>query len=566
MLRFDGKEFRNLEEQVLKNKEDIARHWDVDRVLADFGIKMLGRFDSYDDIKYFDEGENYGNAYLIGTEEPYDVYVWTRPDENAGQSVAYWLDIGPISLVGPQGPQGERGKTGTTWFSAMDLVKMRELTGVSVNDYVLLTGQQYLGVILKITAINPEGNPTSWTTVTNIRGAQGPQGKQGIQGPTGLTGATGPQGPQGPKGETGDVGGLVNIAGILDNINQLPKPESLQNPTIAYLVGPNKNLYIQVGATPEVAEWVDTGAFNAATLVTVNGVGQNVWDADTKLDVFNGSNYVYATGSGGVFNPLKLSSSNTGGTMVYRDANGRSKITTPTSSYEIANKLYVDNRAREKYDKVNKVTFEERTDSEQTSIIMNGRIRTYSSPEAVDSYWSGIEPTGLTMHYVKSPTQNDDPGAIYHWHIDMPFDETTWSGDKDIVSTPPRVSGDLGIQTYVHNITISYLGGDESVQFQVINNRAKSYEVLNISDPTSTLTGMLTTGRPIVGIYTDLTDFTEGCVVSITRKTGGALKLLGVGVQAGSGDGPVRKVSLTRDIMDITDVLDDVTPYVADYN
>ena len=562
MLKFDGKEFRNLEEQVLKNKEDIAKHWSVDRVLADFGIKMLGRFDSYDDIKDFDEGENYGNAYLIGTEEPYDVYVWTRPDVNAGQPVAYWLDIGPISLVGPQGPEGPKGEEGTQWFYTSDSTTVKNITGARVGDWMLFNS----GAVFKITSVNENGTPTSRNNFANIRGPQGERGPQGIQGMQGPVGPQGVQGMQGPKGDTGDVGGLVNIAGILDNINQLPTPESLQNPTIAYLVGTNKDLYIQVGLTPETSVWQNTGPFNAATLVTVNGIGQNVWDADTKLDKFTGSNYVYATGSGGVFEPLKLTSSNTGNTMVYRDANGRSKITTPTSNYEIANKLYVDQEVGKKYSKVNKITFEERTDSEQTSIIMNGRIRTYSSPEAIDSYWSGIEPTGVTMHYVKSPDQSDDPGAIFHWHIDMPFDETTWTGNVDIVSTPPRVSGDLGVQTYVHEVTIGASGGDVSVKFNVINSRAKSYEQYDISNPTAALTAMLKSGRPIVGIYTDITDFTEGCVVSITRQGNGSLKILGVGVRSGDSSRPLAQCSTTVTVQDITDIMDDVTPYVADYN
>lgn len=42
MLSINGKELRNLEEQVLKNKEDIAAHYNIDRVLANFGIRIVG--------------------------------------------------------------------------------------------------------------------------------------------------------------------------------------------------------------------------------------------------------------------------------------------------------------------------------------------------------------------------------------------------------------------------------------------------------------------------------------------------------------------------------------------
>ena len=76
---------------------------------------------------------------------------------------------------------------------------------------------------------------------------------QGIQGIQGIKGERGIQGIQGIKGDKGDVGGIVNIRGLVDNVNQLPTPTSLQNLSIAYLVGTNKELYIQIGETPETA-------------------------------------------------------------------------------------------------------------------------------------------------------------------------------------------------------------------------------------------------------------------------------------------------------------------------
>ena len=375
MFEIDGKVFRNLEEQVQKNKEDIANHYAIDRVLANFGIKIVGQVATESELPdattYTGQ---YGDAYAVGATEPYSFWIFTRPDINAGHPTNYWLDVGGLAIVGPQGPQG-------------------------------------------------------------------PQGLQGIQGPVG------PQGPQ------GDVGGFINIRGILDSIDQLPTPTSLNNLTVAYLVGTNKDLYIQVGETSEVATWNNVGPFNAATLVMVQGVAQNVWDADTKVDKTTISNMVYCTGTGGVPDNLKLTAQTTGNTIMYRDNSGRSKVQQPTTNYEIANKLYVDNKAATKYDKINKVTIEERADSEQTTIISNGRVRSYSAPSAVDSYWSGVEPTGLTIHYVKSPEQTEDPGAIYHWHLQYP-EESEYQGDKDILNTPPSESGELGLAVYKHDIKL----------------------------------------------------------------------------------------------------------------
>ena len=290
---------RNIQEQVEENKRQIAKHWDVDRVLADFGIKMLGRFDSYDDIEYLDEGENYGNAYLIGTVEPYDVYVWTRADENAGQPVPYWLNIGPISLVGPQGPAPAIFNDGEYIYYIdpetqvrHNIIATADLRGESTRWYVG-TPSAFIGEAKEGDLVLYWGPGTSdsygdvyqregssWKRTLNIRG---PQGIQGIQGPVG---PAGPVGPVGPKGDTGDVGGLVNIYGILSSASQLPPPSILNNVTAAFLIGTQSpyDLYVQVGATPEVSTWQNTGPFNIGTMVTVGGQYQNIWDSDTKLD------------------------------------------------------------------------------------------------------------------------------------------------------------------------------------------------------------------------------------------------------------------------------------------
>ena len=166
----------NLQEQVQKNKEDIANHYNIDRVLANFGIKVIGQVSTEAQLPLPFNGD-YGDAYAVGTSEPYDFYIWTRADANSGHPEDYWFNVGGLTIVGPQGPQGEQGPQG------------------------------------------PQGVP-------GPQGPTGVQGPQGPQGPQGIQGLTGPQGPQGPKGDTGDVGGFININGILANANQLPTPAS----------------------------------------------------------------------------------------------------------------------------------------------------------------------------------------------------------------------------------------------------------------------------------------------------------------------------------------------------
>ena len=230
MITYNNSEYRNLTEQVLKNKEDIARHYEIDRVIADFGIRVLGELPSESDIPA--GTYDFGDAYLIKNE----YYVYTRPNPAIGKIDPYWLNVGSLSIVGPQGPQGEQG-------------------------------------------------------IQGIQGPPGPQGPQGAQGTRGPQGPVGPRGFTGPEGPQGPAGKYITINAIIPNTEQLPTPASLNDLTKAYLVGAQSpyNLYIQTGETPSTAMWTDAGPFNTATIVNANGQFQAVWNADTKLDKTGGT-------------------------------------------------------------------------------------------------------------------------------------------------------------------------------------------------------------------------------------------------------------------------------------
>ena len=255
MLTIDGKQYRNLEEQVRKNKEDIQSIIDASAILNAFGIKVVGQVNTSDKLpNAADYPGDYGDAYLVGTETPYDYYIFTRPNDT--HPTAYWLNIGKFPLAGPQGetgPQGPQGLKGdgSKWYAGTQ----NPTIVAEVNDQYLNTTD---GSVFSYSNVG-------WTRIGNIRGPQGIQGIQGVQGVQGNIG------PVGPKGERGDVGGIVNIRGLVDNVNQLPTPTSLQNLSIAYLVGTNKELYIQIGETPETATWNNMGILNVATYVTVDG-------------------------------------------------------------------------------------------------------------------------------------------------------------------------------------------------------------------------------------------------------------------------------------------------------
>lgn len=362
MIKIGDNYYRNLEEQVQKNKEDIANHYNIDRVLAEVGIKVIGQLPTVEDLEG-KVGTEYGEAYAIGTQPPYDFYIWTRADVDSGHTEDYWFNIGQLSIMGPpgpRGPQGERGADGESsmWYYGTTPSNPRE------GDMLL----QPNGNILRYQQTGPL--QYNWVQLVNIKGSNG---LQGIQGPQG---ATGPQGPQGPKGDTGDVGGFINIYGILTNVNQLPNPNILNNRTIAYLLGTEfpYDLYIQVGDADGPVTWVNSGPLNVSTLVFVNGEAQNTWDADTKLDKrtnVTSEQQVYVKDRDGtptVLNILPTPTSGSSGipnkkyvddtfvtkatlapneakpwTIPQRTYEGRVKVGTPAENSDATTKEYVDN-------------------------------------------------------------------------------------------------------------------------------------------------------------------------------------------------------------------------------
>ena len=87
MLKFGNQEFRNLEEQVLKNQQDIQDFKDGNQTIAEFGITVKGILSQASLLPEY--GQNYGDAYLIGTVPPYDMRVWTRHDAEQSDS---WVE------------------------------------------------------------------------------------------------------------------------------------------------------------------------------------------------------------------------------------------------------------------------------------------------------------------------------------------------------------------------------------------------------------------------------------------------------------------------------------------
>lgn len=183
MITYNNTEYRNLTEQVLKNQQDIAKHYDVDRVIGEFGIRIIGKLSIWvEPVGTF----SYGDAYVVGMEPPYDIYIYTRPNITAGETEDYWLNIGPISIVGPQGPKGDTGNPG-----------QRGLTG--------------------------EAGPIGPVGPAGVPGRQGPKGDIGVQGFPGV---------RGPRGESAPI---FNHIYVVDSEDQIPSASSIPIGT-AYMI------------------------------------------------------------------------------------------------------------------------------------------------------------------------------------------------------------------------------------------------------------------------------------------------------------------------------------------
>ena len=98
MLKFGNKDFRNIQEQVAKNMTDIQDIMQGATVLADFGIKVVGQVENAEDLPDPAEYEgDYGDAYLVGEEDPYDFYIFTRAFE--GQEEPQWFKVHKVLLA-----------------------------------------------------------------------------------------------------------------------------------------------------------------------------------------------------------------------------------------------------------------------------------------------------------------------------------------------------------------------------------------------------------------------------------------------------------------------------------
>lgn len=270
MITYNNTEYRNLQEQVLKNQQDIKQIVETSELLGDLGINIVG---SVPTVEQLPEptlyGGNYGDAYTVGEQPPYDFYIFTRPNAALGERYPRWFNIGEFPLPGPQGVEGPEGPQGipgeaSRWLYAANIPG----ADMGQEGDFCLTGN---GSVY-------EKLGDTWVYQVRLVGDRGSKGDQGPQGPQG------PQGTQGPQGPQGEPGRSITIAGIVASTSELPNPAVLNNLTVAYLVGTQNpyQLYVQVGLDPADAIWTSINPYQTGTEVTVNGQFVPTFDA-TKL-------------------------------------------------------------------------------------------------------------------------------------------------------------------------------------------------------------------------------------------------------------------------------------------
>ena len=269
MLKFDGKEWRNLEDQV----EYLTAAFHSGKLIDELGIKVQGVYTTLAAAKVAYPGPyEYGDAFSIGTAAPYNLYIYTRNIED-------FFDFGPFPAQGPIGKTPNISATASvesdTGTPQVFVTKSGSDEEVTFNfDFRNLKGE---------------------------RGLEGRVGQTGPQGPQGIQGLTGPIGPQGPKGNKGDYGPGMKVYGTLTSTAQLPTPtKTMHDDGAAYLIpdgGGVKHMWIIEGVN-DAYSWIDAGTagFGAKGEPGNDGAGINSL-TDTNLTLGN-TTVQYSTDGG----------------------------------------------------------------------------------------------------------------------------------------------------------------------------------------------------------------------------------------------------------------------------
>lgn len=386
----NGKLKLNLEAQVLKNKDDIIALQEENVAFNYIGMKVVGQVNTVDELPQPENYEvwpyEYGDAFAVGTIDPYAYYLWTRAF--GAYLNDHWFKIG--IFPGPSnvpGPKGEKGDTGPA-------------PNLSIGSVTSTLSQPQVTI---------EGNSPNY--ILNFKLQKGDKGDPGTNGRNGT---------DGKNGKDGTNAILYTVKGVVDNINQLPDPATLPTDTAYILTADNSirgiivlngvKTWYNYGSTsvgPAGPAGVGTTDLNSVQFpngqhsitfddvdgLSITATGNFSYDTATatpnmtirvplkagagitmdsdanskfleiknadhdavanKLDkVSNATTYiqVYGKGAGGGQTMINATS-DTVGLIMLRDANKCASVGTPTQDTHITNKAYVDEADAKKLDK-----------------------------------------------------------------------------------------------------------------------------------------------------------------------------------------------------------------------
>lgn len=122
MLNFGNKEFRNIQEQVLLNAEEIQAL----KQLQANGVSIAGQVNS---VLSLPSNAANGDAYLVGETSPYTLHIKIADE---------FVNMGTFPAPGPQGIKGSKGDVGATGSrGSVFHVGSDFPTDVSIDDYFL---------------------------------------------------------------------------------------------------------------------------------------------------------------------------------------------------------------------------------------------------------------------------------------------------------------------------------------------------------------------------------------------------------------------------------------------
>ena len=269
--------------QIEKNRQDIEAIINDAVAFNYIGMKVVGQVNTADELPKKADYEvwpfNYGDAFAVGTKDPYTYYLWTRA---FGAYLSdHWFNIGVFP--GPStvpGPKGETGDTGPA-------------PNLTIGTVTSTLSQPQVTI---------EGTSPNYTLNFKLQ-----KGDKGDPGDNGRNGA------DGKNGKDGKNAVLYTVKGAVDTVSQLPVATSVSTDT-AYLVKDGNLLYgiiVQNGTNI----WYDYGSTSVGPRGPA-GVGTTdlnkvqfpegehtiTFDDTDGLSVFGPGKFSYGTGDNAIPN------------------------------------------------------------------------------------------------------------------------------------------------------------------------------------------------------------------------------------------------------------------------